>query len=205
MRNCPCQATIPQAESASYAELLRANFDDGEAYQKASWLYHEKLSDFGAAFALNRQWLERHPEDLFAQSDFAERHFTTGRFVKAKERFAALLANPELDPRIRIGLQALEIATLLALNDPRTVPQRLERLRAAVQSRPQDFQIGWSFAGSKHFIATDSRLAPHRAWLQTLFTALGGENRDAILAALDGVREKRLKTGTIRSDEKPLV
>ncbi|MGH8480091.1 MAG: hypothetical protein ACREXK_11045 [Gammaproteobacteria bacterium] len=102
----------------------------------------------------------------------------------------ALLADPELDPRIRIALQALEIATLLALNDTRAVPQRLERLRAAVQSQPQDFQVGWSFAGSKRFIATDQRLAPHRGWLQTLFTALEGENRDAILAALDGVREK---------------
>ena len=161
--------------------MLHVNLDDGEAYQRANWLYHEKLSDFGAAFALTRQWLERHPEDLFAQGDFAERHFTTGRFVEAKERLTALLANPELDPQIRIALQALEIATLLALNDP--VPQRLERLRAAVQSQPQDFQVGWSFAGSKHFIATDPRLAPRRAWLQTLFTALEGENRDAILAA----------------------
>ncbi len=176
--------------AAGYAQLLHANFDDGDAYQKAGWLYHEKLSDFGAAFALTRQWLERHPEDLFAQGDFAERHFTTGRFVEAKERLAVLLMNPELDPRIRIGLQALEIATLLALNDTRAVLQRLERLRAEVQRRPQDFQIGWSFAGSKHFIATDPCLAPHRAWLQTLFTALEGENRDAILAALDGMREK---------------
>ncbi|MGH8472080.1 MAG: tetratricopeptide repeat protein [Gammaproteobacteria bacterium] len=176
--------------AASYAELLHANLDDGEAYQKAGWLYHEKLSDFGAAFALNQQWLERHPEDLSVQGDFAERHFTTGRFVEAKERLAALLANPALDPQIRIGLQALEIAALLALNDTRAVPQRLERLRAAVQSRPQDFQVGWLFAGSKHFIATDPRLVPHWAWLQTLFTALESENRDAILAALDGVREK---------------
>ena len=111
----------PQA-AAGYAELLHANFDDGEAYQKANWLYHEKLSDFGTAFALNQQWLERHPEDLFAQGDFAERHFTTGRFVEAKERLAALLANPQLDPRVRITLQALEIATLLALNDPQGGP-----------------------------------------------------------------------------------
>jgi tetratricopeptide (TPR) repeat protein len=61
--------------AASYANVIRMYPDDTEAYQAASFLYHEKLFAFPEAFALNQQWLKRHPEDLAAQSDFAERLF----------------------------------------------------------------------------------------------------------------------------------
>ena len=83
--------------AASYANVLQIYPDYTEAYEAASRLYHEVLFQFPIAFALNQQWVERHPEDWSALSDFAEKHFTTGRFSECAERLATLLANPEIE------------------------------------------------------------------------------------------------------------
>jgi hypothetical protein len=63
------------------------------------------LFQFPIAFALNQQWVERHPEDWSALSDFAEKHFTTGRFSDCAERLATLLANPEIESCVQVALQ----------------------------------------------------------------------------------------------------
>src|SRR5262249_25193591 len=93
--------------AASYAAVLTVYPDDKNAYDTASNLYHETLFEFPRAFALNQQWLERHPEDLAALSAFAEKHFTTGRFIECEQRIALLLANPNVKPRTATALWAI--------------------------------------------------------------------------------------------------
>jgi len=52
------------------------------------------------------------------------------------------------------------------------------------------FRVGWSFAGTKHFIRTNETLAPYRAWLLQFFAALERkEGRAAILAGVEEVRK----------------
>jgi tetratricopeptide (TPR) repeat protein len=70
----------------SYTNVLQLYPANEEAYQRASWLSHEVLFAYPDAFALNQRWLERHPDDLNVLSDFAEKHFTTGRFAACAER-----------------------------------------------------------------------------------------------------------------------
>ena len=77
---------------------------------------------FALAFELNQQWLERHSEDLSAQSHFAEKHFTTGRFDECDKRIAALLAKPALESHINVALRAIQIANLVALSKIELVP-----------------------------------------------------------------------------------
>jgi len=60
-------------------------------------------------------------------------------------------------------------------------------LQQAIASQPDTFKVTWSFAGSKHFISQHETLAPYRAWLLQFFSALEGENREAILQALQSV------------------
>lgn len=71
-------------EAASYANVLQLYPEYKAAYQRASWLYHEVLFAFPEAFTLNAQWLERHPDDLSALIEFAEKHLTTGRLAEAR-------------------------------------------------------------------------------------------------------------------------
>lgn len=59
--------------AASYANVLKVAPAE-EAYRTASHLYHEVLFQFPEAFALNQHWLEQHPDDLSALSNFAEKH-----------------------------------------------------------------------------------------------------------------------------------
>jgi hypothetical protein len=69
---------------------------------------HEILFQFPEAFAFNQHWLEWHPNDLSALSDFTENHFTTGRcFTECAQRIGPLVENPTVEARTKIALRAI--------------------------------------------------------------------------------------------------
>ena len=177
----------PQA-AESYRNVLILYPDYAEAYLAANGIYQEKLFAYADAFEVTKQWLQRHPDDLPAHMNFAEAHFTAGRFKEAEARLRALLTEP-LDAQATIPLQALHVAALSVLNKPDAIPEKLEALREAINKQSKEFRLGWSFAGTKHFINRDERLADHRIWLLQLFGALEQKDRDSILTALQIARE----------------
>jgi len=162
--------------------------DAEEAYSAASRLYHEVLFQFPEAFELNQHWLEQHPDDLSALSDFAEKHFTTGRFVECAQRIGALVENPAVEANTKIALHAIEIANLLALNNAAQVPDKLQTLIDSLTAQADDFKVTWTFNGTKHFIDHSAQLVPYRTWLGQFFTALEAEDRQTMLTVLQAVR-----------------
>ncbi len=176
--------------AACYANVLKVYPDYEQAYSTAGYLYHEVLFQFPESFALNQNWLARHNEDLSAQCDFAEKHFTTGRFLECERRVTALLSNAEIEPRVKVALRAIQIANALAQNKIKQVPAELETLQQSIAAQPDTFQVGWTFNGTKQFISTNESLGPHREWLLLLFQALEiKEGREAMLAALREARD----------------
>ncbi len=153
-----------------------------EVNARLSGILHERIFMFAEAFALNGHRVKLDAEDLSAQSDFAETHFTTARFAEAETRINALLANPKVEADIKTALRAIQIANGLAVGKSATV--NLNSLIALIAAQPPDFQVGWSFRGTLHFIETNDKFTANRAWLQQLFAAFEQENRDAILKAL---------------------
>ena len=174
--------------AASYGNVLTVYPDDKKAYDTASYLYHETLFEFPQAFMLNQRWLERNPGDLAGLSDFAEKHFTTGRFIECEQRIALLLANPAVGPSIQIALRAIQIANALALGKTELVPGRIDALVESITNQSEEFKVGWSFKGTRYFINNNETLAPYRPWLMQLFDAVEGADRHAILSALQEVR-----------------
>src|SRR5262249_15702550 len=144
----------------SYANVLRMYPDYQGAYQAASYLYHEVLWQFPAAFALNQQWVERHPDDLAALGDYAEKHFTTARFAECAQRLAVLLATPAVEPKTMVALRAIEIANLLALDKAAVVSGKIDTMLETIGKQPEDFKVTWSFGGTLHFIGEHAPLAP---------------------------------------------
>ena len=177
-----------RGSAEAYRNVLTLYPDYEEGYSIVTALYQEKLFAYSEAFALSQQWLERHPNDLSAQATSAEAHFTTGRFVEAETRIAALLTNPNLDLSTGLGLRTLHIATLLALNKPESVPSALTALRDFIGNLPSDFETIWSFEGSKRFIENEPKLVPSRAWLRDLFSAVEEKDAKRRLAALEKVQ-----------------
>ncbi len=176
--------------AACFANVLKVYPDYEEAYQTAGYLYHEVLFEFSEAFIINQNWLAQHSDDLSAQCDFAEKHFTTGRFAECEQRLAALLANSEIEQSTKIALRAIQIANTLALGQPAKIPAKLDALQATIASQPDTFKVSWTFNGTKHFISSNEKLASYREWLLQLFQTLEiKEGREAILAALREVRE----------------
>jgi hypothetical protein len=98
------------------------------------------------------------------------------------------LAISKVETPANASLHAIQIANLLALNKTKPIPAKLDTLHAVIASQPDTFKVGWTFNGTKHFISQNEKLALHRAWPLQLFTAMEGENREAILAALQEVR-----------------
>jgi len=76
----------------------------------------------------------------------------------------------------------------VALNKPESVPAALTTLRDFVAKIPADSEAGWSFEGSKHFIGSEPKLAPSRAWLLDLFSAVEEKDAQKRLAALEKVQ-----------------
>jgi hypothetical protein len=64
------------------------------------------------------------------------------------------------------------------------VPDKLQALIDSLTAQPDDFKGNWTFNGTKHFIDHAAQLAPYRAWLGQLFTALEAADRQTALAGL---------------------
>lgn len=172
----------------SYRNVLTLYPDYREAYQASNAVYHEKLFAYPSAFEVTKHWLDRHPEDVSAQANFAEVHLTTGRYGEAERRLDALLKKPDLDPNASVRLRIMDIVTALALKKADTVPQKLRDLRILVASQPETFHVDWGFDGTTHFVEAEQVFAPHRAWLIDLFTVVQSNDRAALLTTLDRVQ-----------------
>lgn len=177
-----------QGAAEAYRNVLMVYPDYADGYSTVITIYHEKLFLFQQALMLNQQWLERHPDNLSAQANSAETHFTNGRFVDAETRIAALLKNHKLEPGAELALRTLSIATLLALNKPTVVSFELAALHALVKSWPDNLEFSWSFEGSKHFISNELKFAAERTWLLELITAVEEKKPQKRLVALEKIQ-----------------
>jgi predicted TPR repeat methyltransferase len=68
-----------------YCNLLALYPDYGEAYQSAHAVYHKKLFAYSSDFEVTKQWLERHPEDVATQANFAGAHLTTEHYAESDQ------------------------------------------------------------------------------------------------------------------------
>jgi tetratricopeptide (TPR) repeat protein len=182
--------------AACYANVLMVYPDYEEAYKRASVIYHDGLFDFPKAYRLNKNWLDRHPNDLEAKIKFSEKQFTASQFSDSEQSIVAL-RNEEVAPGLKIPLYTIEIANLVALNKISAVSAVFKTLKIDIAKQPEDFKVSWIFEGTKHFVSQNSALAPYQEWLVSLFQALEGENRDAIMASLENV-EKKMPAGSIK-------
>ena len=172
----------------SYANVLTIYPNNQKSYRFASDLYHNKLFKFEEAFALTQQWVIRNPDDLSAQSDSVEKHFTTGRFAECGQIIDGLLTKREIPVDTKFVVRAIAIANSLALNRPAQVPAKLADLIAEVSAQPVEFRVEWSFEGTKQFIGQNETLSSCRAWLGKLFDALACKDRETMLDALRQVK-----------------
>lgn len=174
----------------AYTDFLTAYPNDEEAYIRAVSLYHSKLFKFDNSFLLIQQWLVQHSKDISAQADFAEGHFTMGRFVECEQRINALLNNSAVPISTKTALRAIEIASLLANKQSQLLPAKLDVLIADVIRQPPGFKVDWSFDGARYFIIHNETLSSRRVWLEQLLDALESKDQDEMLRALQEVRTK---------------
>ena len=181
-RSC---ALVPDERCAadSFASVLRVYPDWGEGYGEAYVRYHEKLFLVAEAYALNRAWLDHHPDDLAVWSNYIESHLTTGRLTEVSGLLAKVFA--KLSPAEQVPLLAIEVFALVGQGNPVEAASKSKALRTLIDAQPAAFRVNWTFGGTRHFLQADPRFAPHRAQLLALLSALEQPNRAAILAALD--------------------
>ena len=199
------QATLPQdwaqthnnlAEAAmalgdweqvvvSYTNVLELYPDYQDAYLNMNGVLHEKLFRFSDFFSLSQHWLATHQDDESAKMNFAESHLTTGHLAEAGQQLSSLLAQPDLDVQYMIPLKLLNLVSLVGQNKMASVSGQLSEIGTSLGTQPEDFTLGWSFEGTKHFIGQDEAFATSREWLLELLGAFSGTTRDAMLAAVE--------------------
>ena len=167
----------------SFASVLHVYPDWSEGYSEAYVRFHEKLFLFAEAYALNRAWLARHPDDLAVWPNYIESHLTTGRLAEVSALLAQVFA--KLSPAQQVPLLAIELFALVGQGKPAEAASKRKALRTLIDAQPADFRLNWTFGGTRHFLQTEPRFSPHRAQLLALLSALEQPNRGAILAALD--------------------
>ncbi|TKB92195.1 MAG: TIR domain-containing protein [Nitrospira sp.] len=172
----------------SYHNVLALHPDDEETYRSVHLIYQGKLFAHQTAFEITKNWLDKHPENLSAQANFAVAHLTTGRFEDAARRLGELLKKPSLSPTSSVGLRIEDIVVALALKKPTIVPQKLQELRTFVSWQPETFYVDWNFDGPKHHILSEPVFASYRPWLMYLFASIKSRDRATLLAALDHVQ-----------------
>jgi hypothetical protein len=174
------KAVVEAADSVS-----KAFPDDYRPYGIKLGIEHDARFDYQSAFMQNKEWLDRHPNDLIAQFDFAEKHFTTGRFEEAIQLINRLLSNSDSPVEVKVALQAIEIACLLASSKPDEVLAKLDVVIAEISDQPCSFKVSWIFNGSRHFIGQDERLAPFRIWMDALLGSLSLDHGSMVKAVKD--------------------
>ena len=167
----------------SVANLLRVYPDWSEGYGEAYVRYHEKLFLFAEAYALNRAWLDRHPDSLAVWPNFIESHLTTGRLAEVSGLLAKVFA--KLSPAEQVPLLAIEVFALVGQGKPAEATSKRKALCTLIEAQPADFRLSWTFGGTRHFLQTDPRFSPHKVQLLALLSALEQPSRAAILSALD--------------------
>jgi tetratricopeptide (TPR) repeat protein len=171
-------------------EVLDHDPKDGDALANLSSIYHERLFDFAGSFDALTRLLKMHSDDLEVQTNFAENHFTTGRFEECAAFINNLLANKDVDEGDKIALRAIEIGSLIGSGNTNAVLAKLDLLIKELQRQPPAFEVGWQFDGAMYFARRHAKTAPFSGWVKTLFNALGKGDRDRILKALQVVRSK---------------
>jgi tetratricopeptide (TPR) repeat protein len=173
-----------QDAAVSFDNALVLYPSDKQIYQSLSSIYHDRLFEYAKAFDLHQKWLSRFPQDTSVLADFAETHFTTGRFPEFSQRIKPLLTDTKLSPSAKIALQMIEVAKLLALDNADQVSAALAEILKTISDQKADFQINWSFSGTLNFINLQEKFASYRPWLNRFFSAAQEENRDATVKAL---------------------
>ncbi len=180
---------LSQAVQA-YRDVLEVDPDNELSYQATIYLSQEILFAFHDALTVHQQWLQRHPDDLLARANFAEAHFTTGRFAEAEQQLAVLMTHADLEPGTRAGLQGIRIANWLALHEMAQAQVIGEELLALLDKLPADFEPGWSFTGAKYYVSQEPQLAAQRAVLLDLLTALEEKDANQRRRVLESVMER---------------
>ncbi len=180
---------LSQAVQA-YRDVLEVDPDNELSYQATINLYQDFLFAFHDALTVHQQWLQRHPDDLSARANFAEAHFTTGRFAEAEQQLAVLMTHADLEPGTRVGLQGIRIANWLALHEMAQAQVIGEELLALLDKLPADFEPGWSFTGAKYYVSQEPQLAAQRAVLLDLLTALEEKDANQRRRVLESVMER---------------
>ncbi|HKX32147.1 MAG TPA: hypothetical protein VJ302_30955 [Blastocatellia bacterium] len=173
-----------RSSADSYSNVLSVypKYEDG--YQRLSSLFHEHLFEYAKAFDLHARWLVHFPDEIFALADFAETHFTMGRFIEFSDRIKPVLTHPRLPSKTKIALRMVEVANLMALEETDLIPTAMDLLLRAIAVQRRDFRMTWSFSGTMRYIERYEKLAFYRVWLTRFFAAARETNRDAILEKL---------------------
>jgi len=175
-----------QKAADCYTDCLKVYPDELEIIYDLSLIYHDRLFDFEKAYELNTRLIENPGlKELSTSMSYLEKKFTTGRFEDMEKQISQLHLKINRGDEYYTILMVFDIACGLVRNNKTQISGKLAELISYIENQPAEFNLGWTFDGTKHFIDTSQHIQDRdRQGLVSFFSALEGKNRDAILEKL---------------------
>jgi hypothetical protein len=82
---------------------------------------------------------------------------------------------------------------LLGAARPDDAADELDALGATLRAQSEDFQVNWTFAGTKHFVSHEVAFAPYRSPRLEMFSALETSRRNDVLEKLQVIDTRTLR------------
>ncbi len=175
-----------QKAADCYTDCLKVYPDELEIIYDLSFIYHDRLFDFEKAYELDTRLIENPGlKELSTSMNYLEKKFTTGRFEDMEKQISQLHLKINRGDEYYTILMVFDIACGLVRNNKTQISGKLAELISYVENQPAEFNLGWTFDGTKHFIDTSQHIQDRdRQGLVSFFSALEGKNRDVILEKL---------------------
>ena len=175
-----------QKAADCYTDCLNVYPNSRGIIYNVSAIYHERLFDFDKAYEMDTFLIENLGlKDLSTLINYVEKKFTTGRFKEMEKYISKMHLKINKGDEHYTALVVFDIACCLVRNNNALISKKLDELILYIEHQPEEFNLGWTFDGTKHFINTSQKIQDtDRQWLISFFSALEGKNRDAILEKL---------------------
>ncbi len=138
-------------------------------------IYHEHLFDFETAYRQYDMTLKLAPADPNSQANFAEACLTSRRFTDAYHRASELVESSDshaLPPYIQLAMRFIVISSLVMQQRYEDAEKELPGFVEYHQSVADEYDLGWSYRGTRHFISQQAIDEKYKALLLELIDGL---------------------------------
>lgn len=143
----------PEEAVDAFGKVTRTDPSFKIALQSSGGVYFDKLFDYQAAYEKFSELSASYPEDKDITADLAEAALATERLKEAHALAGRTLGTAARPPSVQLAMKFVMIASLVLRGERAAAHKVLGDFVKSYESVVGTYKPGWSFTGTKRFIA----------------------------------------------------